>query len=80
MIIKNILTSYIIHSKKIFIPNSVKDNIKKVINLINNPNPEIYFQLLLVFSDIYIGTLKENTEGTVSIFVNLFFFYHIKFF
>jgi len=80
MIIKNILTSYIIHSKKIFIPNSVKDNIKKVINLINNPNPEIYFQLLLVFSDIYIGTLKENTEGTVSIFCESILYLSYKIF
>ena len=80
MIIKNILTSYIRHMKKIFIPNSVKENIKKVIILINNPNPEIYFQLLLIISDIYIGTLKENTEGTVSVFCESILFLSYKIF
>ena len=80
MIIKNILTSYIRRTKKIFIPNSVKENIKKVIILINNPNPETYFQLLLIISDIYIGTLKENTEGTVGVFCESLLFLSYKIF
>lgn len=80
MIIKNILTSYTIANNKILISDSVKENIKKVINLINNPNPETYFQLLLIISDIYEGTLKENTEGTVGIFCDSILYLTYKIF
>ena len=41
--------------KKIFIPNSGKENIKKAIILINNPYPETYFQFFFIIIDICIG-------------------------